>query len=257
MIRPATHASEVRSVPVRAFRKCLTASLQAKRGFTLLEVLAAMAMVATLAGALYASLSIAFRARNSATRSLEPVRKCATAVAMLRADLQSAVGCKGLLAGPMLGESQTALAGQAGDSLEFYAAVGEPRDTGVGGDIRKIEISCEQATETGDNILYRRVTSNLLASRAVDPQEQVICRGVRNFTLRYYDGTTWYDAWDSTAVGDVLPVAVEVTVELAGPPGAPSDQAGYRMSSIVLIPCGQPVTDEATAGEATEAAAMP
>jgi type II secretory pathway component PulJ len=220
-------------------------------------MLAAMAMVAALAGALYASLSIAFRARNSATRSLEPVRKCAAAIALLRADLQSAAGPKGLLAGPMLGESQSAVAGQAGDSLEFYAAVGEPRDTGVGGDIRKVDITCEPAADASENVLYRRVTSNLLASKAVDPEEQVLCRGVRSFTLRYYDGTTWYDSWDSTAQGDLLPVAVEVTVELANPPGTPRDRAGYRMSSIVLIPCGQPFTDDTAAGGTTSGFQLP
>jgi type II secretory pathway component PulJ len=212
-------------------------------------MLAAMAMMAALAGTLYASLSIAFRARNSATRALEPVRKCAAAIAMIRADLQSAVGCKGLLAGPMLGESQTTVAGQAGDALEFYAAVGETRDTGTGGDIRKIDITCEPGADTTENILYRRVTSNLLASKTVDPEEQVLCRGVRTFTLRYYDGTTWYESWDSTSQGDLLPVAVEVTVELVPPPGAPRDKAGYRMSSIVLIPCGQPYTDDTAGGD--------
>jgi type II secretory pathway component PulJ len=214
-------------------------------------MLAAMAMVAALAGALYASLSIAFRARNSATRSLEPVRKCAAAVALVRADLQAAAGPKGLLAGPMFGESQTATAGQAGDSLEFFAAIGEARDTGVGGDIRKVDITCEPSADASENILYRRVTSNLLSSQSVDPEEQVLCRGVRTFTLRYYDGTTWYDSWDSTAQGDVLPVAVEVTVELVPPPGAPRDQAGYRMSSIVLIPCGQVATDDTSGGTST------
>jgi len=242
MILPAAHGRPARRGEQAAH---LTAM---RRAFTLLEMLAAMAMVATLAGALYASLSIAFKARNSATRSLEPVRKCSTAVALLRADFQAAAGPKGLLAGPMLGESQSSMAGQAGDSVEFFAAISDVRYTGVAGDIRKIDISCEPSADGSENILYRRVTSNLLSSQTVDPEEQILCRGVRTFTLRYYDGTTWYDSWDSTAQGDLLPVAVEVTVELAPPPGAPHNQAGYRMSSIVLIPLGQPATDDTSGG---------
>ena len=230
----------------------MTAHPRAGRGFTLLEMLVALAMIAALAGALYASLKIAFRARDSATRCLEPVRKCSAAVALLKADLRSAAGPNGLLAGPMLGDSQTDPAGNETDSLEFYAAIGQAGDTGAGGDIRKVEFACEPAIDSGDNILVRRLTSNLLAANEVEPDTEVICRGVRSFTLRYYDGTTWYDSWDSTAMGDLLPMAVEVSVELANPPGAPRDRAGYRMATIVPIPCGQVATDEtATAGSGT------
>ena len=49
--------------------------------FTLLEMLVATAMVAVLAGSLYASLSIAFKARRSALAVVEPVRKVEIALA--------------------------------------------------------------------------------------------------------------------------------------------------------------------------------
>jgi hypothetical protein len=98
--------------------------------------------------------------------------------------------------------------------------------------------------------LVRRITTNLLAPTTPDPQQEVICRGVRTFTLRFFDGTAWQDTWDSTTVGttqsNVLPQAVEVTIELEGE----RNQPGPKATRVVLIPCaiGPAPTAAATGG---------
>jgi prepilin-type N-terminal cleavage/methylation domain-containing protein len=213
------------------------------RGFTLLEMLAALAMTALLAGSLYASLAIAFKARASALGSLQAVRQGQWAVDLVAADLQSAAGPNGILAGTFEGQSKDVL-GSAGDGLTFYATA-EDVEPNVGiGDIKKIEYACETDPNSGQPMLVRRLTTNLLATVTPQPQEEVICRNLRNFTLRYFDGSSWQDTWDSTSESDLLPVAVQITVELEGVSGGSSSQ----FSKVLLIPCGEAVSTATTSG---------
>ena len=66
-------------------------------------------------------------------------------------------------------------------------------------------------------VLVRRVTTNLLTGTTQQPYEEVICRGVRSFNVRYFNGSGWLDSWDSTQYENMAPTAVEVTVELQRP----------------------------------------
>ena len=62
--------------------------------------------------------------------------------------------------------------------------------------------------------------------------------------MRYFDGTNWQLTWDSTTVGNALPTAVEITLEL--PPGGETatknTEPGYRLCRVVSIPCGRGVS---------------
>jgi prepilin-type N-terminal cleavage/methylation domain-containing protein len=220
-------------------------SARRQPGFTLLELILAMAMVAMLAASLYASLRMAFKARDTATRVIGPVRAVNVAMDMIGQDLENALPPNGILAGPFLGQP----AGSADnptqfDTLEFFC-IGEgpnhPGPTGWGG-IRKIDLGVTEAADGTPNVLVRHVTDNLLAQIVPEPAEEIICRGVKSFTLRYYDLTMgWQDLWDSTQMGDVLPVAVEVTMEVQWPPAKPgealSQEPGYKMTRIYWLPC--------------------
>ena len=90
-------------------------------------------------------------------------------------------------------------------------------DEQLAGGLGKIELLLEEDTDSGDGSqrLIRRITTNLLASRAVTPGEQVLCRNVVSLNLRYFDGSGWVDEWDSTADANSLPLAVEVDIEIS------------------------------------------
>ena len=169
-----------------------------RRAFTLLEMLAATAIAAVLAGSLYATLHIAFRARRSATSAVEEVRKVELALELLRADVQAAVVPSGVLAGPFLGEKRTDAFGRACDSLLLHGTAPGSEPAEGTGDVRMIEVVCEQAEDGTGLVLVRRVTTNLLAPTAREPRQEVLCRGVYAFELRYFYGTDWQDNWDST-----------------------------------------------------------
>jgi len=203
-------------------------------GFTLLEVLAATAMVAALAGSLFACLHIAFRARRSALSATDAVRRSSLAMQLAQADLHSACVPNGVLAGAFIGQTSRELAGPGGDMLTFYSTVAErPATVGLG-EIKKIEYACELEPEARGLNLVRRVTENLLSPQTLEPRTEVLCRGVRTFTLHYYDGTDWQESYDSTTQNNVLPKAVEMLIEWEP---APDQPAAAPLNQVFFLPC--------------------
>ena len=240
--------------------------------FTLLEMLVATALLAVVAGSLYTCLHIAFRARDTAMNAVGMVRRCDAAFAFLKEDLQSAAcpgGASNSLAGPFAGNpgdvgiggrtstpglptlsagvAGLSAFGSTGDTLSFYAAATD-MEANVGiGDIKRIEFGLEPLADLGGIALVRRTTTNLL-SPAPLAREEVICPGVRAFSLRYYDGLAWGPIWDSNSVGNVLPLAVEVTLELAGTSTPEREGTPCRMTRVIQIPCGRAVDPNLATG---------
>ncbi len=229
-------------------------------GFTLLELLVATAMTAVLAGSLYATLHVAFGARRSALATVEQVRRAELAVELVRADLESAVVPNGILAGPFLGEDATGASGRPSDGLVFYCTADGATQTEGTGDIRMVEFSCQPAEDGTGMVLCRRLTTNLLATKVQEPVEEVLCRGVRAFDLKYFDGMDWQDAWDSTSRDSTLPLAVEVTLELSGQEEASTEgtaaeevggeEAVYKVVRVFQLACGS--TPEASQPETAQ-----
>jgi prepilin-type N-terminal cleavage/methylation domain-containing protein len=253
---PEQHAKNVRvrSKTRRGERSAAPSGalvLRAARAFTLLEMLVATALVAILAGSLYASLSIAFKARRSALAAIEPVHKAELAVALLGEDLRCAVVPKGVLAGPFVGEDGIDDRGHDADSLVFYSTTCTPEPSEGIGDIKKVELGCEPSDDGKTQILVRLVTTNLRAPTTPEPVREVLCRGVFAFSLRYFDGNDWLDNWDSTTESNTLPLAMEVTLQLEDPLQADPNRGGYLASQVILIPCGVAATDSTTSSGGT------
>lgn len=222
------------------------------RGFTLLEVVLAAALLATIAAALYASLGAAFRARAAARRQVDVMREAQLAMQVIVRDFDSILpagtvsddGTVSTLAGPFYGLSTGVGFGSAGSHLEFYTRSRDPRLAGtpLADGVRRVELLLR--TDLAQPMLVRRVESNLLAEIQSDPYEEVLAGNVQSFVARYYDGYDWLDEWDSTLQGDVLPKAVELTVtfDMASPrdPSQP-----YRAVRVIPLAVGQPAQTEA------------
>jgi hypothetical protein len=105
----------------------------------------------------------------------------------------------------------------------------------------RIEFLLMQSEDGSDTVLVRHATANLLAPVAPAPDEEVLCRRVASFNLRYFDGTSWLDTWDSTTQGDVLPLAVEVRLEIIVADGGGAGDANKtrQLTRVCSIPCGQ------------------
>ena len=232
------------------------------RGFTLLELLVAMTLMVVTASCLYTALYTGFKSRQSALAAIEPTSQALNAIELLKQDIYGVLPPTGVLAGPFVGSNSRSSKGAAADTIEFhttqvYGSTGRPT-----GGIGKVVLALEDDDRSRNPVGYRlvrRVTTNLLSPRSVDPDEQVLCRHVMSLNLRYFDGDRWLDEWDSTADANSLPKAVEIDIELANNIRISNgSMEKRRLVQSFAVPCGlsaQPAEEatESTAASATGA----
>ena len=215
-----------------------------QRAFTLLELLIAMTMMSIIALSLYTSMSIGFKARESAERRVEKGRAAEIAIELIRGMLTSSLIPKGILAGEFEGVDEQDEYGYDADSLVFYAADYNPAEDELACDIEKVELGMSVREDTEERVIVRKITTNLLSPKTLDPEEEVLCGGVRSWNLRYYDGNDWADEWDSSDNDNALPKAVEITIVLedsdsADAYGGDDDEEDlYEFTEAIILPCG-------------------
>lgn len=230
--------------------------------FTLLELLVAMTLMVVTAACLYTALYTGLRAKRSASLAIEPTVIAANAIELIKQDVCGVVPLGGTLAGTFLGTDARGRSGVDTDSLEFHTTrIYTSGDQLVGG-LGKIELALEQDTDEDARYdrqsyrLIRKVTTNLLSPKAVDAQEQVLCRNVKSLSLRYYDEEDgWTDEWDSTADANSLPVALQIDIQMLhnGTNGAEAPKT-RRLIQSFSIPCGGAKQQESESDDAGMAA---
>jgi len=196
-----------------------------ERGFTLMEVLLAtgiMAMVVVAVNSvLFGALHLADR-MGAAVDGTLPVEQAAS---VLRRDLQCAMAPGGVLSGDFKVGSVSELYMSQPVSIEMYTATGVLRADEPWADIQKVTYELKQPTvrsQSAGNDLVRSVTRNLLCTSVPDVDDQYLLGGIQSLQLSCYDGSQWYDTWDTTDGNTNLPVAVRVRIRLADTPASDS-----------------------------------
>ena len=212
-------------------------------GFTLLELLVAMSLMVVVAGCLYSALYTGFRARRSALAAIDPTSQALNAIELLKQDITGVTPVDGVLAESFIGTNSRGSKGADMDCVAFYTTQVYANDDELVGGVGKIELELEEDTdEDRENYrLVRKITRNLLSSRSIDPEEQVLCRNVTSLNLRYFDGDSWLDEWDSTSDANSLPLAVEVDIQLAYKTmygTQTKEDPTRRLVQSFAIPCG-------------------
>lgn len=234
-----------------------------RAGFTLLELLAAMALMVVVASCMYSALYTGFRAYRTSQTAVDPTTVAANVMDLLKRDISGVLPPGSNLAGAFIGTDSGGLKGVDSDSLEFYTthiyvddsvlrtgSTVTTTDTPLVGGIGKVNLLLEEDSETKDGtyLLLRQVTTNLLAPRVEEVDEQILCRDVVSLNLRYFDGTSWADEWDSTTDSNSLPLAVEVDLEVAHRDKYSKELEKRRLLQSFAIPCqSAAATDEETA----------
>jgi hypothetical protein len=233
-----------------------------------MEVLLAMMLVSMLAYSLYSAMHIAIVARRSAVNTVEPTRNVVIAADLMRQDLESVMPPTGIYSGQFLGTHQAGPAGGDNDSLLFYGMGEDPMtirnqqlaEQAAGGNgsgnlttedplaegFRKVEFMVR--SDVNPPTLVRHVQRNLEPSAEAKVDEEVICRDVRSFSLRYFDGQNWQTDWDSTVMGDVLPLSVAMTIELNDPAHPAPERSTRRVTRIIPMACGKELELTAVGG---------
>jgi prepilin-type N-terminal cleavage/methylation domain-containing protein len=241
-------------------------------GFTLLELLLAVAIFSIVLVAINTVFFASMRLRRSVTASIDAANPLNHALAAIRKDLQNAIGPAGTLAGNFrsggpvgvaLGQSPGSTTGGssastlgAGNSsqaggLSFFTTVGMLRDDMPWGDIQEVNyqlLPSDQGDAAGKD-LVRSVTRNLLTYATPTSEMQRLAGNVDQLEFQYYDGTQWRETWDTT-IGDVgLPAAVRVRIQLV-----PEKEVSVRQEPIqmtVLLNCN--IGTNTTASAETQA----
>ena len=232
----------------------MTGNLEKYKAFTLLELLVAMVLMVVIASCLYTALYTGFRAKRSALSAVEPTSLAINAIELMKKDTYGILPVGGTLAGTFLGNDSLGINGVDADSLEFYTThIYSENDNPVGG-LGKIELGLEEdtdrlvkdvANDRSNYRLVRRITTNLLSPRAIDPEEQVLCRNVRSLNFRYFDGDSWLEEWDSTADANSLPLAMEIDIQvLYNTNGSNKEPQVRRLIQSFAIPCGGATQEE-------------
>ena len=243
-----------------------------RSGFTLIELMVAMGMTAVIALSLFGTLRIAFKAQANAEANVEPGRTIDLAMDLLRTDFQNAISPNAAaaaststtttttttatpqyLAGPFNGSQAPDDRGHPSADVVFCTTADgplHPNPTGTldptgDGDIRQVELTVITLPGTQDHVLVRRVIGNLLGTQQVDPDDEVVLRGVSSFTVEYSDGTTWLPSWASVDQDNTIPTAVRVTIELERPSEIMNNQGVpvLRYTRVFLLPCSTAATD--------------
>ena len=186
-----------------------------QRGFTLIEMVLAVGVMAIVIVAINAVFFSAVRLRTRTADQLDAAAPVEQAVTMLRRDLQSAMAPGGILAGDFKagGVNEPNLNQPA--ALEIFTTTGALHDNEPWADIQKVTYELLPAAGGGKE-LFRSVTRNLLNTVSPTVDDQWLLSDVQDFQVSCYDGTQWLDTWDTTAGNTNLPVAVRIRIQLAG-----------------------------------------
>ena len=234
-----------------------------REGFTLLELLVAMSLMVvgvlvSVHGPVHGLPGLSQRPGGGGAHVA-----AINVIELLKQDIVGVLPPGSTLAGAFVGTDSGGLKGVDADSLEFYTThvyVDDKQLNGrttrrhplVGG-IGKVALLLEEDSEKKDGTyrLVRQVTTNLLAPKEMEPEEQVLCRNVISLNFRYYDGDGWVDEWDSTADANSLPLAVEVDLQIAHKDKYSKELQKRRLIQSFAIPCKTETTESETTGTST------
>ncbi|MCC6676593.1 MAG: prepilin-type N-terminal cleavage/methylation domain-containing protein [Phycisphaerales bacterium] len=168
----------------------------ARRGFTLLEVLVAIALVLLLSWAMFSVVTDLGGRRDRLVELSARQSQTGTLFELLEADLICSVASDREGGGGVVGTS-------TGLRIASRGVVLEHDGTAARGDL----VRSDYRFDAGEGV----ITLSRDGAAA-----EVVAEGIRRMELRYFDGNGWRQEFDSSE-RDGLPVAVEVLLWYANP----------------------------------------
>jgi len=237
-------------------------------GFTLLEVMVALAIIGIIVGLVYGTFAGTAESKEEIETGNDIYHEARWALDKLEADLSSAYLSRNANSETLFyGLNRDGAGGLPVDELHFNSFNHfKFNPTAQESDQCEISYFLMENPDTGVLTLYRRED----ATPDEDPMEggefYELAEGVLAFNLRYFDGYDWLDDWDSRNFEDdeevvetdieqtdemieAIPVAVEVTLIMQGPREA--QIAFHTKIRILLSSISLSFADEEDEGEDT------
>jgi general secretion pathway protein J len=225
-------------------------------GFTLIEVLLAVAVFAIVLGAINTVFFGALRLRNKTMEAFETALPLQQALNIIQKDLEGIMIPGGRFAGTLTTapeglENPTSFAGER-VTPDIHTASGLVNESALWADVQKVAYFLAMPTNSSDQPggrdLIRQVTRNLLPVTYEEPETQWLMSGLQAMRLEYYDGLTWTETWDSSTSTN-LPKAIKVQITLDSDLiGTSRTPAPIEMIVPILVQASASSTEEAAGG---------
>lgn len=182
-------------------------SKSSSRGFTLLEILIALALLGILAGALYGTYFSLIKGRESANEGMEERRELRTTLDLLRCEINSVLYRRDNKRLHFSVEDRD-LFGKPASVLAF-TSIAPPQ---TGGQIVSDQMDVRyEIVERGKQMILSRQAKDLYHSGEALRYPQM--ESIEGFLVECQNGDKWVRSWD-TAINMGLPKAVRVTVSV-------------------------------------------
>jgi prepilin-type N-terminal cleavage/methylation domain-containing protein len=228
-------------------------------GYTLIELLAALVLLAVISGGITMSFNTSLRAFGSVREQVGWSDERRALVERLQADLRSVWLRPGSQTTWFLGldaenDASLAVVEVHGDMLEFTTTrpvspdavledLGTEGTAGPQSDVAQVVWGLETGVDGGlELVRWERTPPDPETSLMTQQTEAIVSPGIRTVVsrrvtglqLRYFDGIEWLDGWDSAGEEQTtgeeaapapevgLPLAIEVALYLSGVPGTPA-----------------------------------
>jgi prepilin-type N-terminal cleavage/methylation domain-containing protein len=203
--------------------------MKRRPGFSLLEVLLALALVVLLSGGIFGFLWNLVDRRDALIRATGDAQSAGALFELLEADIACAIAGDPVLGAGIVGDDRqlTVL------SRRVWAPTSPPERSAAAGDLQRSEYTFSLAS--GTVRLKRSPVSSSSRGIAVD---DVVCERIAAFRLRYFDGRAWTSTFNTVEKRD-LPLAVEVAVWF-GTPGSVPAAAGEADEVEPSVPLRSP-----------------
>jgi general secretion pathway protein J len=231
-----------------------TRKIARARGFTLLELIVAVTVLAFVTMLLYGSFSGMKRTRDGLTRVQDRYREGRIALSRIVRDLQGAYISQHLPINQQITTLRTAFIGAQStpaDRLDFntFSNIRRDRDSHVSDQLEVSYFSEPSIESSGTTDLVRRSSQYLDVKPEAGGRIDVIATDIDLFELSFLDPTTsqWVDTWDTTqATGQQnrMPLQVRVTLVLNGGRRSAAGRlrGALRFETTVAIPIQQPLS---------------
>ena len=201
---------------------------RAPRGFTLIEMMLAIGVLAMILAMLASSFSTIAHSKVHAEGRLIVDREGRSLLWQLTKEFRNAVQTPYAASNVALFGSGHMNGGVAVDTLTLSTFSGGHRRalTGMTPETIVTYNLNANSQQQGWYTLTRSQVSGLLTS-AGSPQTTVLADNVLSLHFRYFDGQRWGESWDSPSLprGRQLPVAVAIQIQMAAPGGRVMDFA--------------------------------
>lgn len=198
------------------------------RGFTLIEMMLAIGVLALILAMLAGSFSTIAHSKVHAEGRLMVDREGRALLWQLTKELRNAVQTPYTASNTALFGSGHMNGGVAVDTITLSTFNGGHRRalTGMTPETIVTYNLTSNPDQPGWYVLNRSQQSGLLTSNPA-PQVTVLANNVLSLHFRYFDGQKWGESWESPSLprGRQLPVAVAVQIQMAAPGGRVMDFA--------------------------------